>query len=234
MNALSSLRHGHAHGRRRQTGVSLIISLVFLLAMSLLGVAAVMSTTTQERMARVDRDHTIALEAAETALRDAELDIRLSLSSTPPKVGSATRLISANPAVGTMNFSCACGSDLGSKVQYGLCLPLTNAACSAQTKNPWDVQSNWTGNGSVPVHTYTSAAGTTNVPLSSVLLTALNYAANGSSQLPRYMIEIIPNTDNTNCSARVNVTCVTSRYRLTARGWGPNGNYAMVQETFQP
>ena len=33
--------------RAAQSGISLIVALVFLLAMSLLGIAAVMSTTTQ-------------------------------------------------------------------------------------------------------------------------------------------------------------------------------------------
>lgn len=207
---------------RSQSGISLTVALLFLFAISVLGIAAVMSTTSEERMARYDRDHTIALAAAEVALRDAELDIKLSLSSTPYTASGLSRSAGANTPALT-NFSCSCGSDL-SAVQHGMCQPYTGTSCTA---NPWTVASNWNGNGSVPLHTYTSAAGTTGVPLTST--TSL-----GSSQAPRYMIEIIPNTDGPACSAKVNGGCVSYRYRITARGWGPNSGYATVQEAFQP
>jgi type IV pilus assembly protein PilX len=207
------------------------VALVFLLAMSLLGVAAVMSTTTQERMARIDRDHTIALQSAETALRDAELDVRLSLSASPYTSGGATRSMAPN-APGATHFSCACGTDVAT-VQRGLCLPATLA--TACTANPWESATFWSSNASVPLHTFTrSATGTTDLPANSTY-------ANGTSQAPRYMIEIIPNTDNANCSAAAGLAgggggppCLSVRYRLTARGWGPNGTYATVQEAFQP
>ena len=174
-------------------------------------------------MARLDRDHTIALQAAEAALRDAELDIRTSLGPSPFTIGTAARNIAPN-APGVVNFSCSCGRDLAA-TQQGLCLPLSPA--TACTANPWETQANWSGTGSVPLHTFTHDANTTDLPLVSTY-------ANGSSQLPRYLIEILPNTDSGLCSAKIGTTCPSNRYRLTARGWGPNGTYATVQETFQP
>ena len=219
--------------RRAQRGVSLIVSLVFLMAMSLLGVAAVMSTTSEERMARVDRDHTIALQAAEAALRDAELDIKLSASATPYVSGTLTRSIGANTASVT-NYSCGCGSGIDA-AHYGLCLPATAPSCvtAAGTPNPWEVLTNWNSNASVPLHAYTTAAATASTPATTSLPLSTS-AANGSSQQPRYMIEIFPNTDNAMCSAKINVPCNSFRYRITARGWGPSGNYATLQEAFQP
>lgn len=56
----------------RPRGAVLIVSLLILLVMTLLGVAAMQSTTLEERMTGNMRDRSLALQAAETALRDAE------------------------------------------------------------------------------------------------------------------------------------------------------------------
>lgn len=56
----------------RQRGSALIIALVFLLAMTLIGVAGMQSTTQQEGMAGNLRDRNLAFQAAEAALLDAE------------------------------------------------------------------------------------------------------------------------------------------------------------------
>jgi len=212
------------HSPARASGISLTVALLFLFAISVLGIAAIMSTTAEERMARYDRDHTIALAAAEVALRDAELDIKLSLSSTPYTAAGVSRSAAANTAA-VSHFSCDCGISL-TATQRGMCLPVSAISCTGAS-NPWTVASNWSGNGSVPLHAYTSATGTTGVPLTAT--TSL-----GSSQAPRYMIEILPNTDGPACSAKLNSGCVSYRYRITARGWGPNSGSATVQETFQP
>lgn len=201
------------------------MALLFLFAISVLGIAAVMSTTSEERMARNDRDHSIALAAAEVALRDAETDLKLALSSSPYTSNGVSRLASPN-SPGISHFSCACGSDL-SALQRGMCLPVSATSCTSASGNPWTIAANWTGNASVPLHSYTSASGTTPLPPTSAV-------ALGSSQPPRYMIEIIPNSDSSACSAKVTSGCTSNRYRITARGWGPNTGYATVQETFQP
>ena len=59
----------------RQTGVSLVVSMVFILILAFLGLAAMRNSTLQERMANNMRDRNIALQAAELALRDAERDL---------------------------------------------------------------------------------------------------------------------------------------------------------------
>jgi type IV pilus assembly protein PilX len=201
--------------------MSLVVVLVFLTAIAIMGVSAVLGTLGQERMARADRDHQIAIAAAEAALRDAELDVRLNLSSSPYTSGSLSR----SAAAGATNFSCACGSDL-SAVQHGMCLPVTGTSCTGQSY-PWAIPGNWSSNASVPMLTYTSASGTTALPLTAT-------APLGSSRAPRYMIEIISDVDTSICSAKATSICNVYRYRITARGWGPDSTFATLQETIQP
>lgn len=56
----------------RQQGMALIVSLIFLLLLSLLAVSSVQDATLQERMVANQRDHAMAFQAAEAALQTAE------------------------------------------------------------------------------------------------------------------------------------------------------------------
>ncbi|MES9904782.1 MAG: PilX N-terminal domain-containing pilus assembly protein [Sedimenticola sp.] len=56
----------------RQSGVVLVVVLVFLFILTLLGITGARNTVLEERMAGNYRDSQIAFEAAETALREAE------------------------------------------------------------------------------------------------------------------------------------------------------------------
>ncbi|MHB1677038.1 MAG: pilus assembly PilX family protein [Sulfuriferula sp.] len=53
----------------KQSGMVLMLSLIFLVLLTLLAVSGMQGTILQERMAGNARDHMLALEAAETALR---------------------------------------------------------------------------------------------------------------------------------------------------------------------
>jgi type IV pilus assembly protein PilX len=55
-----------------QKGAALIVSLIFLMVTSLLGVHAMESTTLEEKMAAHQRDRNVALQSAEAGLRAAE------------------------------------------------------------------------------------------------------------------------------------------------------------------
>lgn len=59
-----------------QRGTALVISLVFLLLLTLLAVTAVSTSTLEEKMAGNLKDKHLAFQAAEAALVDAELHIR--------------------------------------------------------------------------------------------------------------------------------------------------------------
>jgi type IV pilus assembly protein PilX len=75
---------------RGQGGAVLIVSLIFLLLMTLVGVASMQGTTLQERMAGNMRDRDLALQAAEAALRAGEAWIEV--ASNKSTADSATPL----------------------------------------------------------------------------------------------------------------------------------------------
>ncbi|MGB1579962.1 MAG: pilus assembly PilX family protein [Nevskiales bacterium] len=58
--------------RSHQQGAILIVSLLFLLVLSIIGSASISTTTLQERMANNTREQNLALMAAEAALVDGE------------------------------------------------------------------------------------------------------------------------------------------------------------------
>lgn len=55
-----------------QTGAALVVSLLFLLVLTLIGISAMQATSLEEKMAGNLRDRAISFEAAESALRNAE------------------------------------------------------------------------------------------------------------------------------------------------------------------
>lgn len=64
----------------RQRGYSLMVSLTFLVVLTLLGIGAITVSTLQERMAGNMMDRAVAFQAAERTLREAE---GLLISTTP-------------------------------------------------------------------------------------------------------------------------------------------------------
>ncbi len=63
--------------RSRESGVVLVIALIFLLMLSLIGVSAMQGTTVQEKMTGNLRDQYSAFNAAEAALRAGETQARI-------------------------------------------------------------------------------------------------------------------------------------------------------------
>lgn len=61
--------------RARERGASLVVALVFLIILTILGLTAMRVATMEERMSGNSRDRSLAFQAAEAALRDAEFDI---------------------------------------------------------------------------------------------------------------------------------------------------------------
>jgi type IV pilus assembly protein PilX len=70
------------HAQQRQKGAALVISLLMLLVMTVLGIAAMQVTRMEERMAGNSRDVNLAFQGAEAGLRDSEERIRL-MSARP-------------------------------------------------------------------------------------------------------------------------------------------------------
>jgi type IV pilus assembly protein PilX len=80
MTAIKRARTGP--DRRAQRGLSLITALLFMVAALILGVSVVGINAMQERMIGNAKDRELAMQAAEAALRDAELDISSNLGAT--------------------------------------------------------------------------------------------------------------------------------------------------------
>lgn len=81
--------------RARQTGAVLFVALIFVLVLSILAVSSMQGTVLEERMAGNTQDHNRALQAAETALRDAETFIQ-GLANTNGFNGNTPGLYAAN------------------------------------------------------------------------------------------------------------------------------------------
>jgi type IV pilus assembly protein PilX len=75
--------------RSRQQGAVLYISLILLLILTIIGVAASRLQTGQAVMARNDHNHQLALQAAEAALRDTEINLAAGNWSIPQFAANA-------------------------------------------------------------------------------------------------------------------------------------------------
>lgn len=84
----------------RQAGVALITAMIFLVVLTLLATAGMRGTLLQERMAANARNHDMAFEAAEAALRDAIFKVQ------------------SGAIIPTSGFTTPCSAS-------GLCLPST-------------------------------------------------------------------------------------------------------------
>jgi len=61
---------------RQESGAVLFVSLILLLVLTLIGVTAMKTTTLQEKMASSHRQRSVAMQAAEAAIRQAEIWLR--------------------------------------------------------------------------------------------------------------------------------------------------------------
>jgi type IV pilus assembly protein PilX len=88
--------HKFKHLTRKQNGVVLLTSLIFLLVLSMIVLAALRTGTLEERMAANARNRQVALQAAEAVLRSAEV-------ASFTGVGSTSKFSSYNLAAGYYN-----------------------------------------------------------------------------------------------------------------------------------
>ncbi len=89
-----------------QRGAALITSLIFLIVLTLIGITAARMSGLEERMSGNLRDRSLAMQAAELALRDAELDI-----------------LNSGRVVGVDNFEANCNDDGANNTNDdGLCM----------------------------------------------------------------------------------------------------------------
>ena len=166
-----------------QQGISLVIVMIFLVILSLLGITAMQGSTLSSRIARNEADRNLAFQAAEAAIRDAELDIKgLRFDNaicTPGSVGCRSERINRGD-----NFVTACTN--------GLCDTL------AMTTPIWEDNTKWAaGGGSMAYGSFTAATSLSVVaqqprylleyfPMGDATvyrITAVGYGANSSTQV---------------------------------------------------
>jgi type IV pilus assembly protein PilX len=100
-----------SNNSNHQSGAVLVISLIMLLLLTLIGISSIQTTSLEEKMAGNLRDRNIAFQAAESAIRDAEQDIR-GIGTTP-----------RSPAIsGITDFYINCNMDnVANTYDDGLC-----------------------------------------------------------------------------------------------------------------
>jgi type IV pilus assembly protein PilX len=141
--------------RHKQHGASLVVTLLMLIAVLLLSASAAHIALQSEKASRNDRDRQVALQAAEAALMDAELDIEGS-----PDPESRSDLFHSDSTMGFEGPGCGASDDK----YLGLCVrakegdpPLWQTVDLLDTKDAKTVpygrftgQSFQTGSGSLP------------------------------------------------------------------------------------
>ena len=200
------VRRGTKPSRSMQSGVSLVIVMIFLVILSGLAISAMQGSTFSARVAGNESDRTLAFQAAEAALKDAEHDLSSVLADGTTACPSPSTVCRAEPISRGDGFDTTCPN--------GRCIPVPpctpQPSCTQPAQN-WEISANWTNaapadntaiaNGSVIYGFYTGA-------------TALPVVA----QQPRYLIEYFKQGD-------------FSVYRVTAVGYGANSSTQAILQT---
>jgi type IV pilus assembly protein PilX len=204
--------------KHRQHGAVLIVTLLFLVILTMLGVTAMTGTTFEERMAGNARDSGVAFQAAEAALRDARRDVNnlpvtISATSTD-RATSNFESAYGKPTAADLNGNC-----LTDAANMGRCMPryyLSNIGSTLPDIPANAVADNFTGAPSVQYGTYTGATA---------------YPIGVLSRQPRYIIELFClQTQEASIGGQESMC---KFYRLTARGFGGNPNTQVtLQEIF--
>jgi type IV pilus assembly protein PilX len=226
--------------RKSQAGVSMFVTVIMVLLITIVALAAFQQSSFDERNARGQVDRQLATQAAELAMRDAEMDLDcrqypaakkdevvgvvVPVACEQDKVQSKKLL--RKPASPCRN-RCLAGSttkqradqDFANPGNFGLWAQpasalSTSSAPSTFTAAPFATRSNWsdasTNTASVALGQFTGA---TAVPL--------------VARQPRYIIESFKDS--------IDIDNDKVLFRITAKGWGRNANTEVtLQQTYKP
>jgi type IV pilus assembly protein PilX len=110
----------------RQQGAVLYISLILLIILTILGVVAARLQTGEAVMARNDHNHQLALQSAEAALRDAEINLAIGTWSIPQFAANANGLyVLSTEAQGGVAILPVAGS-LADQINWNAAYPAPN------------------------------------------------------------------------------------------------------------
>jgi type IV pilus assembly protein PilX len=219
----------------RQSGVVLLVSLLFLIVLTLIGVAASRMVTSEERQSRYLREYSTAFEAAEAALRDARDEFKQLLATNSGKARASME--KTNRIFDQSKYSSDCKDGL---CQYD----------NSESNPPWKIAANWANAVSYGTYTLRSPLPSSNVVGDNILGgsgkdekdnskqrynnegSQISYV-NGVSRQPLYLIEAIPDTRPGTKTLVYPPKDVPYIYRITARGFGADPNsQATVQEMY--
>ena len=189
----ATVRHPVA---RRSRGAALVVALIMLMVILMLGVATVQSALQGMKTARNDSDRQVAFQAAEAALRDAEMDIEQS----PDPGKSRSHIFSRRSTLGFPPLGEAgCNGGAGN-IYLGLCR--RQVADTAPVWHTADFEEATGTMYSVPYGTFTGQT----IQVSQGAL---------PSRLPRYIIELFSYNKPGEAADKVSYF-----YRITAVGFG--------------
>lgn len=189
-----------------QSGISLVVSLLMLAAVLILGTSAANIALQAEKASRNDRDHQVALQAAEAALADAELDIEES-----PDTGRSRSSIFAKSKM--EGFAPGCGAGMANPF-LGLCLGAEDGVVPVWQAIDFADDSSHAR--TVPYGHFTGMAFQTG---HGVL----------PAKLPRYIIELLPYTRE---GQGAGANDMSYFYRITAVGFGMRPSTLVVLQTY--
>lgn len=197
--------------RYRHRGISLLIVLVWLVAVSLLAMSALQIGVQDQKAARSYRDREIAFQAAEAGLRDAELDIE----DSPDLHLSRSALFARNSTAGfPADVDHACQRGISNRYQ-GLCRLSVDASVPSWLQVARPAQGGVDGRDvAVSYGRFTGRVMQTGVG-------AL------PAMLPRYLIELMPYRQ-----AGYSAEQPEYFYRITAIGFGADVASEVVLQTF--
>lgn len=196
----------------RQRGATLLIALVLLVVMTLLGLSSIRSTSMQERMGANMYDRSLAFQAVESALREAEATISINTAVT-----NANGLYC--PPNGIPPSCAVPGPSATQSVA-------SEGSESTATPEVAFVE-RWKDSG-----TQWAAASTWWNSVDSSMQARLG----GTNRRPEYIIEYMGESeDGTGCGRRNETSCRGPRYRVTARMPPVEGlPNVVLQTSFRP
>ena len=242
----------------KQRGVSLVIVLIFMLALTTIAIFASRNATMGERQARNETEYQIARQAAEAALRDAERDLYPDPGVPPPTTPACTRTGSVfrtnDRVVSSEEFTDAClgGQCWVPAARYAVAWSNATSSSPNQGEPWWPISKGglWTTGGA------TCATYTGPVPLGRY--TGVPKLA-GVSKQPDYLIEYLGDPtqdtalvgkgfecatpligvvaakaaeDQTNAAAVTTPNMACYLFRITSRGFGPSSNTEVMMQSY--
>lgn len=204
----SSLASNGSRSHCGQRGAILVVSLMFLIILTLISISAMNTTTFEEKMSGSSRDWNVAFAAAEAAIRDAEYDIT---AKTLPGYTASARSLYGMTGFGdeTDVENGTCSINTGS-LKEGLCR--RTAAKGTSTLPTFSS----TDTRSVVYGTFTGAGSG-----------GANYPIKGVAQQPRYFVTAWQEVTPYDAGG-------TFFYEITARGFGANPNTQVtLREVFR-